>query len=171
MVETIEINEKYSNNWRTTLYSSLAIAAVTFLIYLNLDDVLWSGIIRLIAFISFSLSIFCMLKVLEGKKTFRLTMKNGSLHVYYLKNGDIVQEEKLKRDDIQSIYKVPSLIEFPFIDYTITLSSVYNFKVKFSDSEDASSLFRFGGRILTVDQQSSYRLEEYLKYYNLYSNS
>lgn len=172
MEESIEIKEKYSNNWKPTLYSSLLIALITYLIYLNLDDVLWGGIIRLIAFMSFSLSIFCMLKVMEGSKTFRVSVSGDSLSIAYLKNEDIVQTEELKKEEIQSIYKLPYQLKLPFTDYGIKLPGNRDFKVKFyADEEKDMSLFKFGGRVLTVDKESGEKLEQFLKTHNLYSQS
>lgn len=170
MEETIVVNEKYSNNWKTMLYSSLAFAAITFIMYLNLNDVLWSGIVRLTAFISFSLSIFCMLKVMEGRKTFRLSVNDDSLHISYLKNNNIVQEDVLNQNKIESVYKVPSFYKLPLIDYQFSLSNTCNFKVRFTDSDRDISLLTFGGRFLSVDKETGIRLEEFLKAHNLYSH-
>ena len=169
MDESIEVNEKYSNNWKPTLYTSLAIAAVTFVIFLYLDNVLWAGIFRLTAFISFSLSIFCMLKVMEGRKTFRISVRNGSLHISYLKNNEVLQTEKLKKEQIESVYKTPFHFKLPIADYRFSLANNCNFKVRFRDQEKDMSLFKFGGRALTIDEEESYKLERFFKDHNLYS--
>lgn len=169
MDESIEVNEKYSSNWKPTLYSSLTIAAITFIIFLNIDDVLWAGIFRLTAFISFSLSIFCMLKVMEGRKTFRITINDGSLQVSYLKNDEVLQTEKLKKKQIESVYKVPLYFKLPIADYKFSVTNNCNFKVRFTDKEEDISLFKFGGRTLTVDEKESHKLERFLKDHNLYS--
>ncbi|MGK7368932.1 MAG: hypothetical protein ACNS64_01855 [Candidatus Halalkalibacterium sp. M3_1C_030] len=170
MEDSIEVKEKYSNNWKPTLYSSLLIAIITFLLYLNLDDVLWGGVIRLIAFMSFSLSIFCMLKVMEGAKTFRLSVSDELLSVAYLKNDEILQTEEHRKEEIQSIYKLPYQLKIPFTEYRFKLPGNRHFKVKFDNEEERDmSLFKFGGRVLTVDNESGQNLEQFFKKHKLYS--
>lgn len=173
MEEVIEVNEKYSNNWKPILYFSLIFATITFVIYLNLNDVLWTGIFRLIAFMSFTLSIFCMLKVMEGRKTFRLSIENGSLHIAYLKNQHVIQEEILDKNKIESVYRVPSTSKFkvPFSDYRFSFSKTCNFKVRFNDTNKDICLFKFGGRVLTVDEESGRELQNFFSANNLYSQS
>lgn len=171
MDESIEVNEKYSNNWKPTLYSSLVIAAITFVIFLNLEDVIWSGIFRLVAFISFSLSIFCMLKVMEGRKTFRIAMRDGSLQISYIKNNEVVQTEQIRQKKIDSIYKAPFYFTFPFTEYRFPLKTGSNFKVRFREEESDANLFKFGGRVLTVDEKESHKLENFFRNHDLYSQS
>lgn len=171
MDEAILIDEKYSNNWKLIFYTSLFLAAVTFLIHLNLNDVVWSGILRLVAFISFSLSIFCILKLFEGQKKFRVAVDGKSVHIAYLKKDKIVREEVLDLNDITGIYRTPSVYRVPVIGIQIQLSNTWLFKVSIADTEQDSSLFTFGGRALPVDQKSSLKLEQFLQTHNLHSNS
>lgn len=171
MEESIEVNEKYSNNWKPTLYSSLVIAAITFIIFLNLDDVIWTGIFRLIAFISFSLSIFCMLKIMEGKKTFKIAIHDESIQISYIKNKEVIRTEQIKQKEIESIYKAPFYFTFPFTEMRFPLKTGSNFKVRYKDEESDISLFKFGGRVLAVDEKESHKLESFFKDHDLYSQS
>ena len=170
MQESVNVKEKYSSNWKPALYASLLLALITFLIYLNLDDVLWTGIFRLIAFMSLSLGIFCMLKVMEGVKTFEVAIRDDSLLISYLKNGDTIGNDKLKLDEIQSIYREPYQLKMPFTEYGIPLSGNSNFKVAFKNKEENDmALFKFGGRVLAVDENSGQELEQFLRRHDLFS--
>jgi len=170
MEENIEVKEKYSNKWTPALFISLLVALIAFLIYLNLDDVLWTGIFRLLAFISLSLGIFCMLKVMEGSKTFGVEIRDDLLLISYLKNKEVIDTEKLKIEDIKSIYREPHRLKFLFSDYHIELSGNHCFKVEFHNEEESDmALFKFGGRVLTVDEKSGQKLEQFLKRHDLFS--
>ena len=170
MQDSIEVKEKYSNNWKPTLYASLLIALSTFLIYLNLDDVLWTGIFRLIAFMSLSLGIFCMLKVMEGAKSFAVEIRDGLLQISYYKKNDVIGTEKLNIEDIQSIYAEPHKLSLPFSDFQFELAGNHSFMVMFrNDDARDMPLFKFGGRVLAVDEKSGQKLEQFLKQHDLFS--
>lgn len=170
MEESLEIKEKYSVYWKPGLIISLLISFSTFLIYQNLDDVLWAGIFRLVAFICLTIGIFCMLKLMEGAKTFEINISEGKLNITYMKNDEIIGSERLQTEQIKAIYSEPYQIKFPFVDYQITLSNNCNFKVTLIGEEKSDvSLFKFGGKVLTVDNKSEKRLKLFLKQYDLYS--
>lgn len=170
MTDTVVIDEKYSSNWKITLYTSLLLAAITFVIYINIDDVIWTGIFRLTAFMSFSLSVFCLLKIMEGQKRFRLEVDNNSIHIAYLKKEKVVHEEVLDQKDVIGIYKVPSELRVPILPYKIKLTNSWLFMVKLANDAYDSSLFTFSGKPLAVDKKSGNKLEHFLDTHNLYTH-
>lgn len=171
METSIVLSEKFSNNWKNTFYSSLGLAIVIFVFYLNTSDVIWTGILRLTAFISFSLSVFCLLKIMEGGKRFRVAVNDQSLHIVYMKNEKIIHEEVLHKNEIESIYRAPSILRLPIVEREFTISNTWVFNIKLTDTRSASSLFKFGGKALAVDEQTGKRLENFFKDHNLYSHS
>lgn len=170
MEESIILNEKYSDNWKPTLYFSLLLAILAFILYLTIGDVLWSGILRLAAFISFSLSVFCMLKAMEGKKTFRISIKDNHLAIAYLEKEDVARKEVHTLDEIDFIYKEPHKYKLPLTDNNFFLADSSDFKIRFLNSDHDISLFKFGGRVLSVDEKTGTRLQQFLESHNLYSN-
>lgn len=170
MVNSIKVNEKYSNNWKPTLYTSLAVAAVTFIIYLNLEDVIWTGIFRLTAFMSFSLSIFCTLKVMEGRKTFQISIDDGSLKIAYLKNDKELQEDIISLDKIEKVYKQTTGSKIPLTNSLFSASDNCTYKIQFKNDDDIC-LLKFGGRVLSVDSTETQKLESFFSSHNLFSKS
>ena len=108
---------------------------------------------------------------MEGRKTFRIKVDDGSLQISYLKNDEVLQTEQLKKEQIESVYKVPLHIKIPVADYKLSLTDNCNFKIRFRDKENDISLFKFGGRALSVNEQESHKLERFFKDHNLYSQS
>ena len=170
MNDILEVKEKYSEKWKPGLYASFTISVLTFLLYLNLDSILWSGIFRLVAFISLTVGIFCMLKVMEGAKTFEVKLSKDSVLITYLKNNNVISTESFSLDDIRSIYRESHNIKLPFFDLYFQLPQHNKFKIKFRNEEEKEmSLFKFGGKILTLDERSAEKLEHFLKQHNLIS--
>lgn len=170
MENSLVLKEKYSGYWNYALAGSLLVSLITFLIYLNLDDVLLAGISRLVAFICLSLGIFCLLKVMEGAKTFEVSITDGLLKITYFKNGETVGTDKMQINDIKSIYSEPYQLKFPFSHYRIELSNNSTFRVKFKeDLKNEVPLFEFSGRVLTLDNSSTKRLKKFLSQHDLNS--
>ncbi|NGP76379.1 hypothetical protein G3570_07035 [Balneolaceae bacterium YR4-1] len=170
MENSLVLEEKYSRYWKHALALSLIVSLITFLIYLYIDDAVLAGISRLVAFISLSLAIFCLLKVMEGAKTFEVTISDGLLRVTYFKNEKAIGTDKLNINDIETIYSEPYQIELPISDYRIQLSNNRTFRVNFKENnENDISLFKFGGRVLTLDKSSKERLEHFLSHHDLLS--
>jgi len=171
MGTSIIIDEKFSSSWKSTFFSSLGLAAVALLLYLNAENVIWVGIFRLVAFISFSLGIFCLLRIMEGRKQLKVEADNKKLHITYLKNKNAVHEEVLSRDGINCIYKRPSTLGIPFTEAEFTLPDSWMFNIEMADIERDGSLFRFGGKALSVDKQNGRQLETFLKAHDLHAKS
>lgn len=171
MDTSIIVDEKFSSSWKNTFFSSLGLAAAAFVLYLNAENVIWVGIYRLAAFISFSLGIFCLLKIIEGRKHLKVEADNNKLHITYLKNNKAVHEEVLSRSDINCIYKSPSTFSIPFTEAEFTVPDSWMFNIEMTDIERKGSLFRFGGKTLSVDKQNGQQLEAFLKAHDLNAKS
>lgn len=171
MEASIILDEKFSSTWKSTFFSSLGLAAVAFLLYLNAENVIWVGIFRLAAFISFSLGIFCLLRIMEGPKQFKVEADNKNLHITYLKNKNALHEEVLSRDEINCIYKRPSTLGIPFTEAEFSVPDSWMFNIEMTDIERDGSLFRFGGKALTVDKQNGQQLDAFLKAHDLHAKS
>ena len=170
MKERLKVKEKYSGKWKIVLFTSMIGAAVTFGLYLYIESILWSGIFRLVAFMSLTIGIFCMLKVMEGAKTCELEISDGFLTITYLKNNEAIGTDKFAVDDINSIYREPFQITTPFTSFTFDLPQNSSYKVEFkNDKANDTPLFKFGGRILTIDNSSGEKLEQFLSTYELLS--
>ena len=169
MSNSIVVEEKFSSSWKNTFFYSLGLAAVLFLLYLYISNVIWIGILRLAAFISFSLAIFCLLRIMEGRKRLRVEVDDKNLRIVYLKKEKVLNEEVLSRSNIDSIYKKPSTFALPFTDIEFSLSNTWLFNIDMSNIERGGSLFRFGGKSLPVDKINSQQLEVFFKEHNLYT--
>lgn len=170
MEDSLVVKEKYSDNWKTALFTSLIVALITFLLYLYIDNILWSGIFRLVAFMGLTLGIFCTLKVMEGAKTIEISIDKNLLTITYLKNDEVVGNDKLEIDKIKFIYSEPFQLNLPFFDYQFNLSDNHHLKIAFNDDDGGDiSLFKFGGRVLSIGNQSEQQLRHFLNQHNLYS--
>lgn len=156
------VDEKFSRLWQIMLYALLGIAAVTFIIFWNIENVLWGGIFRMVSFIAFTGSIFCLIKVMEGKRNIQLTFENKNLLIQYFKNDRLIQEEVFQLDSIQSIQAVPAFISLPLKRYELPQRSAVTYKINFTDSDRELYLFEFGGGVLSVSNESHRRIKDFL---------
>ncbi len=170
MGSTVTVNEKFSNYWITALYLSSGTALLTFILFWNINDVLWSGIMRLIAFIAFAVSIFCLLKVMEGKKSMKITKTDDALHVTYLKGKSVIQEDSVSISNIKYIYRRSYDYYIPVFDLSIGLADSYSFIIRLRDSADDYYLFEFGGRGLHLGKKAGKRLKSFFEDHNLYKS-
>ncbi len=164
---SLVVDEKFSHLWQVMLYSLLGIAAITFVIFWNIENVLWAGIFRMISFIAFTGSIFCLLKVMEGKRNIHLTFENENLLIKYYKNERVIQEEVFQLDSIRSIKAVPAFISLPMKRYELPHRSAVTYKINFIDSDRELYLFEFGGGVLSVSTESHQRIKDFLAEHNI----
>jgi len=158
-VSRIEIEEKYSNLWTRVTVLTLLLTPVLYFAYLSILDVLWRGIFRLLALISFSAAVFSGLKVMEGKHSMTLEIKDNHLVVNYFRNTRQVKEDLFEIDNIESVTtdQLPDDVftnKFLTNDRTILL--------RFRDSDRELNLFELEGRILSVNNETAGRVAQFL---------
>ena len=153
MEAKLVLEEKYSSWWAEVTIGLGLSALLLFVIFSLVDDVLWKGILRLGSFGFLAAAVFSGLKVMEGKHSITLAVKNGHLIVSYRKRGHNVGEDIFELDNITSVY-VDNLSSefFPQNLFTVSEQQVV---LELEDSDRPLTLAEVGGRTLALSQQSA----------------
>ena len=159
-VTKIEIEEKFSNLWSHITVFTVLLTAVLFIVYRTIEDILWRGIFRLSALISFAAAVLSGLKVMEGKHSMTLEIQDGYLVVIYFRKAQQVQEDLFELGDIESVTSghLPSDL---FTNYL--LSNDQTVLLHLRDSDRELNLFELGGRILSVNRETAERVVSFLE--------
>lgn len=153
MESRLVLEEKYSAWWTQITVGLALLAIVLFVIYSNMDDVLWKGVLRLGSFGFLAAAVFSGLKVMEGKHSIILMVEDGHLVASYQKKGRQVGEDIFELDNITALYvdHLPSYFfssnEFLFNDLQVVMEQ--------SDSDLPLTLAKVGGRSLPLSRKSA----------------
>jgi len=163
MENTIILDEKYSIYWRWALAIFCLITLVFFMISKSMNDVVWSNYAMLASFISFSVSVFIIIKLYEGKKSIKVFTKQNRLAIHLFKKENLIHKDSYEIERVQSVNLVFSKISVPFLDIHLDRNDAYTFEIKLKEKDLSFYLFQFGGGVISVDSQSARRLFEFLK--------
>lgn len=152
MESRLVLEEKYSV-WWVQITTGLALSAVVlFLVYTNIDDVLWKGIFRLASFSFLAATVFSGLKVMEGKHSILMEIKDGHLIIYYRKRGQQIGEDIFELDKIKSLY-VDTPPSYFFTSYIFLNDRHVVMEQK--DSDRPLSLIEIDGRTLALSRETA----------------
>jgi hypothetical protein len=155
----LTVREQMHGFWKMITITFGILCAIFFLIFWNLTDPFWTGIVRLGSFIFFAITVLGCLKLMSGPLQITLSSTDELLLVSYQKKGEIIQEEQFDRDSINEVRPInPS---GNLIQYLQPNSKA--FKINFTDSERDLYLFEFGGRPLLFGAPSQQKIAHYLQ--------
>lgn len=159
-VPKIEIEEKFSNLWSHITVFTVLLTVVLFIVYRTMGDILWRGIFRLSALISFAAAVLSGLKVMEGKHSMTLIIQDGYLVVSYFRKEQQVHEDLFELDDIESVTSDQLPVEI-FSNYFLANDQTVLLHLRNSGRE--LNLFELGGRILSVNRDAAERVVSFLE--------
>lgn len=152
------IEEKYSRFW-IQITATLASGAFLFFIgYNNISDVLWKGILRLVAFGFLAGTVFSTLKVLQGKHSIYIETKEENLILTYYRNDEVISRDIFELDSIDQLYCEPHT---GFIGESFLLEDL-NIKFIPTDSDRALNLVEVHGRALALAKKDAHQLLDYI---------
>lgn len=167
MENSITIIEKYSAYWKWTLLGSLAIAIGLFVGFHYLENIVIANYVRIASFISFSVTIFAGLKLMEGKRNLKIGINDSFLEVEILKKDKIIQKNKYELNKIDGVLLIPAQISIPFLGIAIDRHRAFTYQLKQNDDKSPFYLFHFGGSVLSIDKEDSERLNSFFTKYNI----
>lgn len=145
--------------WKTISIISGILCAVFFLVFWNLTDPFWRGIIRLGSFIFFAITVLGCLKLMNGPLVVRLSSTKDLLLVSYQKKEKVIHKEEFERESIQNVTATePSS---SLLRYVQPKSIAY--KINFSDTDRDLYLFEFSGRPLLFSAASQKKIKDFLQ--------
>jgi len=153
MANRLVLEEKYSA-WWTQITIGLALSAVLlYLMYTNVDDVLWKGILRLGSFGFLAGAVLSGLKVMEGKHTIILVIVDEHLKVSYWKRERKVGEDIFRLENITALHidRHPSY----FFPQNAWFAGEFQVVLDLYDSDRPLALAEVDGRRLILSQQTA----------------
>lgn len=156
MNESIQIEEAREQYWKAATIAFSLLAVILFVIFWNMTDVFWTGIVRLASFISFAIAVLAGLKTRESGLSIEIYVSDQALNIQYLKKQNVIGENRHNRADVESISCFPANTLFQ-------LSRGNEFVIQFGDSDQEFDLFHFGGRTLKIDDLNAKRLIRFFR--------
>jgi hypothetical protein len=157
----LKIEEKYSPHWKVAVFLSLILAGLFFGIFLILNDPFWEGIFRIGAFISFTVSVVCALKVTEGKHALQLSVEDGQLVVSFRKNNKEIQRDLFELENIAGVHSHSRSSSDGLSDPFFRNDMVISLTLK--DSDQSLTLFKLNGRTLAVSRKNAGKVIDYIQ--------
>lgn len=158
MEETLTVEEQLTARWKLLTIISACVAVLFFVIFLLIDDPLWKGIFRLVAFIGFTGTVLGWLRLRDGKKTIHIEILENQLLIHYLKENNVVKEEVFERKTIKNVYK-KELSRFKKI---LNLGNGYEFYITFTDTKTKLGLFEYSGRNMRFSKEIATNIDQFI---------
>lgn len=159
MSNSLTIQEQRHQIWKKGTIAAGSLTILFGLLFYNQSDPLWAGLLRLAAFIFFSLTVFGALKLLNGPLTITIHSSPTHLKINYRMKEKNVRKEQFEQSAIQEF--IPSTEYKPFWKQLLQPRSS-TLKVRFSDGHRDIPLFEYGGRILFFDEATLARVQKFL---------
>lgn len=159
MDRSMTIYEQRHEIWRKGTYASAVLTILFFIFYWNISDPLWIGILRLVTFIFFTLTVFGTLKLIEPPMEVKLSFNTNYLLISYVQNGKEVLNEQFDRSAIKSILHTTNGLPF-WTHYLHPQSAIL--KVGFKDEQQKSPLIKYRGRPLLFEQNKLLEVQEWI---------
>lgn len=167
MGNSITVEEKYSTYWKWTLFGSLILALALFAVYHYLDNVVVANYIRLASFVSFSVTVFAGLKLIEGRRNLKVSINDTSLEIEILKRDKTIQKNTYPLEQIEYISETPSQIFIPVLDLSFSQNGGITYRIKQRDEKSSFYLFHFGGSILSISRDQTDKINSFLTQHNI----
>lgn len=159
MDHSITIEEQRHQAWRTGTFICGGLTLLFGLLFWYQPDPLWVGILRLIAFIFFSLTVFGVLKLLDGPVSITITSTPTHIRLNYRQNEKTVREEEFEQSAIED-FILSRDKKSPWRQYLQPRSATL--KVRFNDDHRDLHLFEYGGRTLFFNESMLLEIQDFL---------
>lgn len=161
---SVTIYEQRHEAWKSGTCMAAALALLFGLLFWWASDPLWIGILRLTAFIFFSLAVFGTLKLLSDPFEVTLSSQSDKLLVDYKQKEEIVHKEQFDCSSIQKL--VLSTREKPLWSRYLQPNTA-TVLINFNDNNQDVHLFEYSGRTLFFDESSLHEVFKFLKQQNV----
>ena len=152
------IEEKYSRYW-IQITVGLTIGTVIFFGGYNfIEDVLWEGILRLVAFCFLAAAVFSGLKVMEGKHSVQIKTEEQNLILSYYRNESIISRDVFELKNIGEIFLEP---HSGFMGEHIFMND-FNIRFVPVDSDRPLNLIEVNGRPLALSSEDAEKLMKFV---------
>lgn len=159
MNHSITIEEQRHQVWKTVTVTAGTLTTLFGFLFWYQSDPLWVGILRLIAFIFFSLTVFGALKLLDGPVSITITSTPTHIQVNYRQNEKTVQEEEFEQSTIED-FVLSTGDKSPLKHYLQPRSATL--KVRFNDDHRDLHLFEYSGRTLFFEESMLSEVQGFL---------
>lgn len=153
------ISEHTSSIWRTLIAGSLTVTGVSIVLFILSDHILFEGILRLIAFGGFAITVLSYLQTRGKEQEIELLFNEKHLMVTYFGESKKTQEEFFELETIANIIRIKN----PRVWKILPRSDCSKFLISFTDSKNTLSIFRFEGRDLCVSHPDAEKTEKFLR--------
>lgn len=160
MSNSMTIQEQRHQVWRTGTFIAGGLTILFSFLFWYQSDPLWVGILRLTAFIFFSLTIFGLLKLLDGPVSIKINSTPTHLQVNYQQKEKTVRKEQFEQSAIQEL--ILSTEDKPLWKRYLQPHSS-TLKVRFNDGHRDLYLFEYSGRTLFFNEATLLQLQNFLK--------
>ncbi|HLR33117.1 MAG TPA: hypothetical protein VK074_11545 [Fodinibius sp.] len=160
MNNSITIREQRYGVWKTGTLIAGGLTVIFGALFWYQTDPLWTGILRLVAFICFSLAVFGSLRLMEGPLSVSLSSTPRLLRITYRKNKKIVRKDEFEHADIQEFIRTTDGI--PRWDQYLQPHSE-TLKVRFHDEHHDLQLFEYSGRTLFFHETALSKVQDFLQ--------
>lgn len=159
MTDTITVKEQTHKYWKTGTYLSAGLCILFFILFQIIGSPFWGGILRLVAFIFFALTVLGILNMMSGTLTIIIHSTEEHLIVSYQKNHNTIHEEQFDRKTIKKVVSTQS--QKNLVNKLIQPQSA-TLKGSFNDTDHDLFLIEFGGRPLFFDHKTVQRIKNFL---------
>lgn len=159
MGNSITVQEQRHQVWKTGTVIAGGLSLLFGLLFWSQPDPFWVGILRLIAFIFFTLTVFGALKLLEGPLNITIHYTPDHLKLSYKMKEKNVQEEQFEQSSIQEFIHYTG--DKPILNRYLQPHSA-TLMVRFNDEHRDLPLFEYGGRILYFDKNTLEQIQNFL---------
>lgn len=159
MSNSITIEEQRHHVWKIGTFIAGGLTILFSILFWYQSDPLWVGILRLIAFIFFSLTVFGALKLLDGPVSITIGHTPTHFQIIYQQNEKKIREEEFERSAIQEfIFSTEN--KSPWKRYLKPRSATL--KIRFNDGRSDLHPFEYGGRTLFFNESALLEIQDFL---------
>ncbi|MDZ7693839.1 MAG: hypothetical protein U5K69_22415 [Balneolaceae bacterium] len=159
MDKELIVEEKYSGYW-IQITIALGLITVAFLfVYSITSDILWKGILRLIAFGGLAATVFSALKVMQGKHTVHLEISDTNLLLTYTRKSQTISKDIFSLDNIDVLY---SEKHASFMGEALLFND-QNVRFVPVDSDRPLNLVEVKGRPLALSEEDAQRVKDFVE--------
>jgi len=160
------IKEKYSEYWPHIAIITGILSIVLFIIYLNTDNVLYEGYLRLSAFGMFAFSFFSLFKIYDGQIVIEIRQNEQDrklLDLSYTLRGRELYRESINPKEIVSL-KVAEMPNRSMYNDLFTGDRTVQFRKK--DMYDWMYLNEFHGRIIPFSKENAEKIKSHIEQFS-----
>jgi len=160
----LTIHEKFSRHWSTAAVISGILVLVLGLLWLNSEEILLKGYLRLATFCFFALTLLIALKLRQGQTLMdlRIDKPNASLNLIYRFKGEQVDQQTF---DLRNMTQV-DVVEMPNRSlYNDFSTSDVTIRIRERDDDHGYYLFSLNDRVIPLDSETAGRVVEFLNHH------